>query len=196
MFNLTKNPRAIISMESMAESFYVLLLTKPYEDITIEEICAKAGVTRKTFYRNFETKDDLFDYYLYQVLLLNATSPSGLTPYQYLVAFFTDFQQEKGLLLICQKNNLFGLLSHSISKYIELSQTFSSLISSRDDIALFGQYFWPLINSLEVEALRVWTERNFKEKPEQLAKLLIKTMHGLGNIDYYHRVKTLPPFEE
>ena len=168
MFNLTKNPRAIISMESMAESFYVLFLSNSYEDVTIEAICAKAGVTRKTFYRNFETKDDIFDYYLYQILLINATLPSGLSPYEYLVSFFSDFQKEKGLLLICQKNNLFDLLAHSMVKYVELNESFSSVVSSRDDITLFSQYYWPLVNSLQVMVLKVWTDRGFKESPEEL----------------------------
>src|SRR5574344_2856334 len=92
---------------------------------------------------------------------------------------------------ILRKNDLFDLLAHSMVKYVELNESFPSVVSSRDDITLFSQYYWPLVNSLQVMVLKVWTDRGFKESPEELTELFIKTAKGLGSIDYYHRVKSL-----
>ena len=38
--------------------------TKKYSDITIKELAQKAGVDRKTFYRNFKSKEDVLRFYL------------------------------------------------------------------------------------------------------------------------------------
>ena len=37
---------------------------KNYENITITDIAERAGVTRITFYRNFNTKDDIVKQYV------------------------------------------------------------------------------------------------------------------------------------
>jgi AcrR family transcriptional regulator len=44
---------------AIKETFRRLVPTKPYEKITILEICKDANVSRKTFYRYFEGKEDI-----------------------------------------------------------------------------------------------------------------------------------------
>ncbi len=39
-----------------------LMKTTPYKDITIKDICEKAGYSRMAYYRNFEDKDDIIKY--------------------------------------------------------------------------------------------------------------------------------------
>ncbi len=46
--NLTKN--------YILESFYILLTKKHYNEISVCDICEKAGVSRMSFYRNFFSK--------------------------------------------------------------------------------------------------------------------------------------------
>ena len=41
------------------EAFYLLLTKQKYDKISVCDICDKAGVSRMSFYRNFESKDDL-----------------------------------------------------------------------------------------------------------------------------------------
>jgi AcrR family transcriptional regulator len=51
--------------------FYSLMLLmdeKPYNKITVSDICEKAGIARPTFYRNFSDKDDvIFEYLMHTV---------------------------------------------------------------------------------------------------------------------------------
>ena len=44
-------------------SLFELMKEKNYEDITVTEIVKKAGVGRVTYYRNFESKDDIIRQY-------------------------------------------------------------------------------------------------------------------------------------
>ena len=43
----------------ITEALLSLLEKKEYKDISITEICKKAGVTRMSFYRNFESREDI-----------------------------------------------------------------------------------------------------------------------------------------
>lgn len=49
--NMTKN--------YIFQAFYLLLTKQKYDKISVCDICDKAGVSRMSFYRNFESKDDL-----------------------------------------------------------------------------------------------------------------------------------------
>ena len=43
----------------ITEALLLLMERKPFAEISITELCAKAGVTRVSFYRNFESKEDI-----------------------------------------------------------------------------------------------------------------------------------------
>lgn len=45
-------------------SLLKLLSEKPYSKITITEITSTAQLARRTFYRNFDSKEDILDLYI------------------------------------------------------------------------------------------------------------------------------------
>lgn len=51
------------SKEYIIEAFFIILKTKSVDKITILEVCAKAGVSRVTFYKYFKTKTDIINEY-------------------------------------------------------------------------------------------------------------------------------------
>ena len=62
--NKSQNPSAVQSKEWIMNALIVLMQEKDYHDITITEIAEKADVVRRTFYRNFESKEDVLESYL------------------------------------------------------------------------------------------------------------------------------------
>lgn len=52
----------------LAESLELLMREKPFEKITIKQICDRAGVIRATFYNHFEDKYAALDYLCEQLL--------------------------------------------------------------------------------------------------------------------------------
>lgn len=48
-----------VVVESLEGALLNLIEKKPYEQISITELCAKAGVSRTSFYSNFNTKDEV-----------------------------------------------------------------------------------------------------------------------------------------
>ena len=53
------NEKENLTQEYIYSAFLQLLDKKHYDDISVCEICTKAGVSRMSFYRNFESKEDL-----------------------------------------------------------------------------------------------------------------------------------------
>ena len=49
--------------KALAEAFMSLLSTKPFDDITINELCDVAGVRRATFYKHYKDKHDFLAAY-------------------------------------------------------------------------------------------------------------------------------------
>ena len=49
----------------LANAMKECMVSSPVEKITVKEICDTCGVTRQTFYRNFQDKYDLINWYLY-----------------------------------------------------------------------------------------------------------------------------------
>ena len=58
MIQAATNPLALRSQEWLANALLALMEEKEFKDISIKEIAARADLSRRTFYRVFETKED------------------------------------------------------------------------------------------------------------------------------------------
>ena len=54
-----KDLRVTKTLEAIDTSFRTLMLEKGYEALTVKELCERARINKKTFYRYYETLDDL-----------------------------------------------------------------------------------------------------------------------------------------
>ena len=66
--NPSQNPSSIRSKKEITNALLCLMQTYPYKDITVKQIILESQVARKTFYRNFLSKDDVLDAYIETVL--------------------------------------------------------------------------------------------------------------------------------
>ena len=61
--NIKGNPKAAYSKNLIVNALYALLKEKPIQEISITEIANTAGISRLTFYRNYECKEHvIFEY--------------------------------------------------------------------------------------------------------------------------------------
>lgn len=56
--------RVYKTRKALCETFLELIKEKPFDDITINELCEKALVRRATFYKHFVDKYDFFSYFI------------------------------------------------------------------------------------------------------------------------------------
>lgn len=76
------NPIAVRSRQMLRDALLALMREKPYAAITVTELCSRAALGRKTFYRNFTEKDEVLRLYLNElaggfVATLAARAPFG-----------------------------------------------------------------------------------------------------------------------
>ena len=113
MYNHSRNPQVQYSLEQLAKSLFYYIQRKSFDRITVTEICSRAGITRRTFYRNLDGKEDLIIFstdYLVKSLLanvdFNCTDP--LTLYN---GFFSYWYEHRRYLSSLYNNGLFDLFS-------------------------------------------------------------------------------------
>lgn len=64
MYFKQKNKTALRSQHMIADALLHLMKRKPFQQISVTEICEEAAIGRKTFYRNFELREDVIEFHL------------------------------------------------------------------------------------------------------------------------------------
>ena len=149
----------------ITEALLLLLKKKEYKDISITEICKKAGVSRISFYRNFESKEDILLKKIQNVtdsfLKESAISYKSDTISSYFIKLFTHMKQQ---IELCNAHNKAGLM-HMIKD--EFDQVFLNTYRQEYD-----EYKSVFIAGGIYNVFLFWFNNNCRDNPENLAKRL------------------------
>ena len=149
----------------ITEALLLLLKKKEYKDISITEICKKAGVTRMSFYRNFENKEDILLKKVQTVtdsfLKESAISYKRDTVSRYFMKLFTHMQQQKDL---CAALNKAGLI-HMIKN--EFDRVFLNAYKY-----VYDEYKSLFLSGGIYNVFLFWFINDCKDNPEVLAQRL------------------------
>lgn len=168
----TDNPIAIRSQRLICQSFLKKLHEKPYDKITITEVCKDAKLVRETFYRNFSSKEavvkGIIDEKFSQLY-----EGKGKTSYQniedFFIAYFAYWESEKEFLCLLIENHLFPMM---LNKTIEsLYRKIDCILADRESEKTknyIASLYAGAINSL----LFSWVKNEFEETPEEMARIL------------------------
>ena len=66
--NSADHPSAVRSRTKIAEALLGLMEKYPYNEITVKQIILETDLVRKTFYRNFSSKDEVLRYIMKKAL--------------------------------------------------------------------------------------------------------------------------------
>ncbi len=103
MLNLKKeNPMAVRSKNAISSSLLKLMMYRPFEEISISDITARAGLSRQTFYTNFQKKEDVLNYLLHGLFqrYLGALTSQTLEPENLLVDYFMFWGDSRDFLAL------------------------------------------------------------------------------------------------
>lgn len=154
----------------IAEAFLQLLGEYSIEDsetITISKITSKAGVSRMAYYRNFNSRIDIVNYYLsetlwkelYQELALNYEFWSV----EYGTKFFKLMKAHRKTLLLLKKHGYSTSILSAFNKRNE--ETLGDM--PHTSIERFTIYYTA---GASYNAMMQWLEEGCKESPEEMAK--------------------------
>jgi AcrR family transcriptional regulator len=58
-YEAAQDKRVERTRRALFDAFFDIVLSRPYDEITVDEVIARAGVGRSTFYEHFKGKDDI-----------------------------------------------------------------------------------------------------------------------------------------
>lgn len=120
--NPTQNPSALRSKKVITESLLILMKQYPYSEITVKQILLETDISRKTFYRNFLSKDDVLNSFIETILqdYVNAIQQQQ-QEYSFvktLDIIFEFCERNREILFILRDNNLLYLLLEKLNALI------------------------------------------------------------------------------
>ena len=100
-------------LEHLTGSLLMLLVEKPLEQISISELCDAAGVGRTSFYRNFETKEEILKAHIKHLFcgwMNEWKSSPGLPLSELVYQVFSHFETNRDFYSLLNKRGLTYLL--------------------------------------------------------------------------------------
>lgn len=170
--NTKNNRRYKAGNDKIQTAFLTLLYNKGYEEISVSEICDRAGVNRSTFYSHYDDINDLIikienKFANSMSMIFDFGLKQNDEAFEEMFKFIQDNKYfYKAFLSIPYTTHAETKSKNSILSNIK--QTNSS--PTTNDVELFyrASFFGAGIK----EMCRLWIERDFSETPKQMAEMI------------------------
>ncbi len=157
-------------MEHLTDALLTLLRDYPLSDISVSSLCDTAGVGRASFYRNFETKEDILRLHLNHLFSewTDVCGQSETMPLSTLIqSIFSHFEKHRDFYELLNRRNLIFLLKDVIIGLCGPKPEHSNAEAYAKAFVAYTLYGW----------IEVWFQRGMKESAKEMAKLF--QMQGL-----------------
>lgn len=165
MYTAQKNPAALRSQELICKAMCALMSALPFDEITVTRICQEAGVGRKTFYRNFQEKEDVV---MLMIDHLREEYEAELVhvPLEEAAGYHFRFLAERmEFMLLLYRSGCVPLLTERFS--VILPRVMPRWSADERENA----YRTAAVVAGTEAVIRLWAERGFRETPEELVGL-------------------------
>lgn len=184
--NPSQNPSAVRSKEEITNTLLRLMDTYSYNDITVKQILLESQVARKTFYRNFLSKDDVLDAHIDSIMQQYIYSLEQLPDSQLsniLDIILSLCLQNRDLFIQLKNNNLMHLLLHKWNTFIPIIH--KKLVSPNHPMfQVFSDeqidYVIAFNNGAVWNVIMKWAEHDMKDSPDTIKTILLKHLANLS----------------
>lgn len=172
-----ENPITKRSKKSIVSAMMGLLHEKSFEKITIKEIMEKADMARRTFYGNFNSKDEIIQYYfhdLFNSLRDRVQQEEALAPGKIAQTLFELALEDKENMLVAKKQGLMNMAL--VEKYSgDIASLFNrGLGTASNQIAL--NYAAVFYMGGVWRVLDQWLGEGAKDSPKKMAEMFQSMM--------------------
>ena len=175
--NTSNNERTMKrSKTQICSALMKLLQTKPYRRITVSQVCESAGVSRPTFYKNFDSMDAVVRYRLLQLKKLYDRDHSSAGDIcAHLTELYAFVQSNREIDLLLTKGKVFPVFEEIVREDYQAHLTgIKGQTFDRTALAYLPGY----LSATVVSLLRRWVESGYRQTPEQVGALASKLVDG------------------
>lgn len=177
-----KHKTAVKSQKLIAESFFDLLQEKAYYDVSIKEICTKAGISRQTFYSLYGTKEDVIRFYLAETFAewRRQAKTNGVNSLYDLILFFLlGITEDDKLSQLYSSEVLGGILADILKEHLD-----KTILYERGSISVGDSVANSFIAGGLTMAFKQWNADEDKISIEDVTMFVIKILSG----DYFAEI--------
>lgn len=149
-------------IEHITKALLKLLQEKPIEEISISELCKQAGIGRASFYRNFDSKEDILRTYirgLFQEWTAEGSQEGNRPLSEFLRTMFAHFEKYQDFYALLNRRNLTYLLKDVIIGLCGPQPEHSKEEAYTRAYIAYTLYGW----------IEVWFQRGMRETADEIA---------------------------
>ena len=151
-----------------------LMYRKDYESITIKEICQKAGVSRMSFYRYYDSKDDIFIDFCddrFEEFYIEYLENPSISLEEFILALFKFFKKYSHHLIILRRAGKEQILINQFNGYVKylIAHHNSEIVQAQVRNPLIG----PMFGGGLYNVLMQWLDDGMEKSPEEMTKLIM-----------------------
>ena len=174
------NAGRLKSMNRFAEALFTLMRGKRFDDITITDLSAEAGLVRKTFYRNFDTKEAIVQFKLDCFFgEIEKRFDFGVAETSAIYEFCFDYMlKNRDFTVVFNDFGTEHIVKDKIKEYIEAAytDTFHGAASFAPTLA---EYYSAFVADGIVSVIRTWAQNDCKQPPATMAELMHRFLSGV-----------------
>ena len=180
--NVSQNPSALRSQKEITEALLTLMKEHPYSEITVKQIILEARLARKTFYRNFTSKDDVLLSLMHSILrkyfeIVDSRRRDVLS------AVFDIASENRELLLLLDKNGMLHLTLKCMNEYLPQLRR-QKLTALNPFIKYFEgadpEYLMALNIGAVWNVISLWIHRGMEDDPEKVRETVERYLYRLA----------------
>lgn len=155
-----------LTRESIQDALIILMGKKEYSEISVTEIVKKAGVSRTAYYRNYNSKDDVLDHFLNEVIsvIYSAMSEFDYETNEY-GFWLTMFEN-----ILPYADTLKLLFRGGFGEKIENSML-TLMLAEYDELTEKDKYVECFWCGAVCSVIRQWVSDSMPQSPESMAEI-------------------------
>ena len=160
--------------DKITEALFALLKEKPLDEISVTEITEKAKVARVSFYRNYDSKEDVLCTLVEDVLELfrsqiDPDAGEGFYSYENVLLSFRFFYQWRDYFVDMYRSNFAALLLESMNQFHE------SVVGTMPMNSIDRYQLYLYIGAL-FDVATVWLQNGAQESQEEMADMVCRSL--------------------
>ena len=162
VYHMNKKQEAnALVIECITTALLDLMEKKAFHAITITDLTKRAGVGRVSFYRNFESKEDVLQRHLQRLLDEWFKPYEGRTDFNWSEVLFEYFYQNKDIYILLYRQGLAHISLQSIMNACGPKPEQPNALAYVTAFIAHGIYGW----------IEEWFKRGVQETPKEMVQL-------------------------